>query len=207
VVVLGGLVVAIFRAKEPRYEGRSLSEWLEEADKDTKSEADLQSIRHAVKQMAPDAIPLLLKWVQAEDSPLKWKVIVWLTQHPSFHFPIKTLKSAADYNRMAFTGFTLLGEEARPAWPTLIRWTYDTSANLRFWAFDCLVTSNPEKEILLPVLLRLIRDPTRGIQTFAAHELADRFPQAAAAAGVYETFPYLKKALASRASANQVQGK
>ena len=49
VIVLGGLAFAIFRAREPRYEGRTLTEWIEGADKETKSEAELQAASHAVK--------------------------------------------------------------------------------------------------------------------------------------------------------------
>ena len=32
VIVLGGLAFAIFRAREPRYQGRALSEWIGDAE-------------------------------------------------------------------------------------------------------------------------------------------------------------------------------
>ena len=53
--------------KEPSYQGRSLSEWLNESD-------ELKA-REAVAQIGTNAIPFLLKSVASEDSSLKKKLL------------------------------------------------------------------------------------------------------------------------------------
>ena len=141
-----------------------------------------------MKQIGSNAIPLLLGWVQAEDSALKFKLIVWLREHPSIHLPIK---AAADQKWMAYIGFMLLGSEAKPAWPVFIQWTYSTNQSRRFNALYCLIWSKADKETILPVLNRLIHDPDTDLKLFASQAFHFLYPQDAEAAGVYKMFPYI----------------
>src|SRR5581483_3177332 len=175
VLLLGCLAIAIFRAREPRYQGRTLSEWIkaggEARDKlwmphmgptyQPDTDPDWQVASHAVKQMAPDAIPFLLRWAQANDSRLKIRLIEWLDDHPSYPYKVQ---HAGNRYLEAQLGFGLLGNEAKPAWPVLIKWTSSTNQQLRFTAFLCLQATKPDKGIFLPVLLRLIHDPSKKIQ-------------------------------------------
>jgi hypothetical protein len=118
VIVLGALAIAIFRAGEPRYQGRTLTEWIESAANNPDSDPERHEAENAVKQMAPDAIPWLLKWAQVRDSLPKAKLIDWLDRHPSLHLQIK---GAGYYNYLAASGFQLLGNEAKPVWPILVK--------------------------------------------------------------------------------------
>ncbi len=179
VTVLGGLAVAIFRTREPRYQGRALSEWLFEADVlsdisiielynvnlPADRDAAWQSSSHAVKQIGTNGISCLLKWIRVKDSPAKAKMIRWFAWHPSFHVRIWP---AYFYHSMAELGFQLLGAEAKPAWPTLIQWTSGPDPERRYWALRCLAATRPDKEIILPVLRRALQDPDRAIQIEAA---------------------------------------
>jgi hypothetical protein len=202
-IVLGALSLAIFRAREPHYQGRTLTEWIEDgkwADVEfmtnpeagyyyPESDPKCQAARYAVKQMAHSAIPFLLRWSQAKDSRLKEKLIDWMEEHPAVNFKIKP---AYEYNKMAFVGFWLLENEGKSAWPTLIQWTYLADSERRFSAFACLANRKTDEETLKPVLLRLIHDPIKRIQYDASFRFQFLYPQDAEAAGVYTMFPQFK---------------
>src|ERR1700722_1364899 len=126
VMVIGVVAIAIFRDREPRYQERTLTEWIEYDIKKRASDPEHQAAERAVKQMAPDAIPWLLRWAEKHDSSLKLKVIDFLNKHPAIHLH---LKPAFEYYLIAFDGFQLLGSEAKPAWPMLIQWTSSPDKN------------------------------------------------------------------------------
>ncbi len=194
-VVLGCLAALILSSREPRYQGRTLSAWIEDArpgfysSRLRKTNLVWQDSRRAAKQMAPDAIPFLLKWVQAKDSPEKTKLRLWLLQHPFLHLRIT---DDDQRHKRAMIGFWLLEGEGKPAWPVLIQWTEAADPERRFWAFDCLIESQADKETILPVLARLSRDPDTLIHDYAARQFRRRYPLEAAAAGVYNPPPHLQ---------------
>jgi hypothetical protein len=202
VLVLGCMSLAIFRTGEPRYQGRTLTEWIKDVKqpprsmmtprdktKSVESDAAWQASSNAVKQIGVKAIPFLLRWVKGSDSPLRERLSNWLDGHPALQFRVK---SANECYRSALFGFVVLGNEAKPAWPVLIQWTCSTDTDLRYVAFTCLSKSRPDKETLLPVLLRLIHDPDPSIQQAASRVCHNCFPKEAEAAGVYKMFPELK---------------
>ena len=203
VLVLGCLALACFRAREPRYQGRTLSEWIEDGDKaynnfigdpnnnpfHPETDPAWQAARVGVQKIGRDAIPFLVRWAQAKDSTLKVKVMDWFDEHSAFHFKIKP---AYYYQNKAYFGFRLLESESKPSWPVLFEWASSTNLERRPWAFACLAGINPDKETFLPVLIRFVHDPDNNIQVFAAKVFKDRYPRDAKAAGVYELFPFLK---------------
>src|SRR5581483_9804615 len=132
VMVMGVVAIACFRAREPRYQGRTLSDWINSVESTQDVDPDRQAASHAIKQMAAEAIPVLLKWVQSANSPQMQKLIDWSQRHPSIHF---MLKDAELDREKAYRGFGLLGNEAKPAWPTFIQWTYSTNTERRAWGF------------------------------------------------------------------------
>lgn len=204
-VILGCLSGVFFREREPRYQGRTLTEWIEYSENDPNgyqvtsewirdgklggAAAHSQAASHALKQMASEAIPLLLKWVQVKPSPIESTVAGWLEKVPGLHPQFHSLVAQGK----AFDGFYMLGNDGRPAWPKLIALTYDKDPERRYWAFNCLVYSRPDKETLEPVLLRLIHDPDYTIRQFAAWAFHDGYPEDAEKAGVYKVFPSLKR--------------
>src|SRR5581483_5885513 len=165
VLVLGCLAIACFRAREPRYQGRTLSEWIESTRHCSETEPQWQNASHAVKQMASNAIPILLDWVRSEDSPQKAKDIYWINENAPFHFHVRRASERRD---AASTGFSLLGSDAKPAWPALVDLTFSRIPELRYDAFWCLVFSEADNATLLPVLTRLVHDPDGVVQKTAA---------------------------------------
>lgn len=192
VVVLGSLVFAFVSDREPRYEGRTLSDWIENARPQFYAhgsrETNLvwQNSRLAVKQMRPKAIPFLLNWIRAKDSPLKTKLTLWLRKHPFLRLRIT---DDDQLHKRAMIGFALLEDEGRPAWPVLSQWTESADSERRFWAFDCLIESQADKETLLPVLKRLSHDPATLVHDYAARQFRMRYPGEATAAGIVNPPP------------------
>jgi len=172
-LVVCGVVIAISGAREPCYQDRPISDWMEVARPhqevyfDPQTDAAWQSTSDAVKQMGQDAIPFLLKWAQAHQSPLEEKLCYGLNKY--LHFRLPTRWELWNRNMMAISGFTMLGNEAKPAWPRLIRLTYDAEWERRYVALWCLFGSRPDKETFLPVLLRLSHDPNQRIQQHASY--------------------------------------
>jgi ankyrin repeat protein len=118
--------------REPRYHGRSLSAWLAALDDgeggngivwDAKSppaptKQQLEAAE-AVRQMGTDALPELLRMLQAEDSPLvsiKQRLQMWLVQsgraRPTFQPDWHT--AAARTRHLAALGIVALGPNAKP---------------------------------------------------------------------------------------------
>ena len=201
VIVLGVVAFAIFRAREPRYQGRTLSEWIEDGEKTSdkfsryagstakklEADPDWQRASHAVKQIGYDAVPFVLKWFQADDSPIQKRLIDWLKLHPSLHFQIK---SADDYHAKASVGLWLIGNPRKVGWPGML-WGRGTVRQRRALALIQLMQSEPDKETFVPLLLAMIHDEDEGVQQVAANAFNNLYPKEAEAAGVYKMFPHL----------------
>lgn len=171
--------------KEPRYQGRTLTEWLKVYDTPIQPQHQgdppitlptqtMQFAMAGVRAIGTNAIPTLLGWLQAKDSPAKMKLNTFLDRQSFFHFRFKTVH---DENRKACTAFLILGHEASAAVPKLIELTYSPDAELRRRALDSLIWIQPEKNVLFPLLLRLLKDPDPGVNGCAAFCLARDYPQ------------------------------
>lgn len=200
VIVIGVVAITFFRTREPRYQGRTLSEWVESAEEYSETDLQWQNASHAVKQMASNAIPILLDWVRSEDSPVREKVIVWINQK----VPLRShVKLAFQWHYAAMTGFALLGNEAQPAWPALVKLTSSANEQVQIYAFSCLTSSKADRTSMLTALTHLLHDSGEIVQFNAATEFSERFPQEAEAAGVYEMFPNLKGSRTNQPTTNQ----
>jgi len=190
VILFGVLAIIIYRSREPRYQGRTLSAWIDEGRKSSRGQPSWETARNAVRQMAPEVFPFLMEDIQAVDWPSKKNLIAWLKRHPSL--PLK-IRSAKDRHGQANFAFQLLGGTAKPVQPALLKLTYAQDAETRECAFHCLVASRPDKETIMPVFLRLIHDPDTSVQRNAALSFCIWYRQDAEAAGVYKMFPEFLK--------------
>jgi hypothetical protein len=212
-ILIGLLAFSLFRSKEPSYQGRSLTEWIEKAESaqnksgfdqiHPETDPDFSAASHAVQAMGPAAIPFLLRWAQANDSRVKDRIWEWAAKHSSFQE--LQMNPAWDRHLAAVEGFSLLGSKAKTAWPILIKWTYSTDNQLRLMSLLCLTASKPDQETFMPVLKRLMHDPDREIQSEASLAIHTLYPQEAEAAGVYKMFPELKHLPTIHTSTNQTQ--
>jgi hypothetical protein len=175
------ICVGIYYAMEPKYEGRTLSEWTDDVvrnawvrdrDRDDKWTA----ARSAVGYIGTDAIPFLSRWSVARDSAIKEKVISWLRAHKSFRMRLRT---ARERRLEAYYGFLLVGDKGKSASPLFVTWTKDADASRRWWGLHCLENCDADKETLRPVLLRLIHDGDKDVHSYATKVLNREFPEEA----------------------------
>lgn len=201
VVILGLLAAAFLRPREPRYQGRTLTQWIETVKRftpvldDPPADPDWQAASRAVKSMAPAAIPILLKWASSEDSPMAISIKSWLNKHVRLnkHAKLKlNISPGAPFISKAAAGFALLGTNGSAAWPTLIQWTSSKNICRSGDALYCLAASRPPEEIIKPVLLRLVGRPDQNIRADASLLLHLNYPKDAEAAGVYTNFGYFR---------------
>ena len=112
------LVCFILPAPEPMYQGRTLSFWLENNYQHPSDAAISQAASNAVRQAGTNAIPVLLRLLRARDSAIETAVLHWFDGHPRVKAP---LVSADTQNMAGYQGFLLLGQDALPAVPELIK--------------------------------------------------------------------------------------
>lgn len=190
-------IIALLRGIEPEFEGWSLTKWLDlteavyaRCSDPRHPELDLKwrECQTAVKAMGKEALPFLLAWTKAKDSETKIKAIRWLNRHPSFHIEIHP-DPAMRKHILAMHGFNLLGKDAAPVLPELVRMASDKDRDRRFWGYVALASTRPEKEILVPVVVRLLNDSDAELKRMAAETIFGFYPDEAKKLGVCELFP------------------
>ena len=100
---------------EPEYAGLRLSEWLDQLDRGGKSQGDATT---AIRQIGTNALPRLLKLLQAQDGWRKRQFIRLLRKQTLVSISVRDEK---DKWRLASLGFRALGPAARPAIPELVK--------------------------------------------------------------------------------------
>src|SRR5260370_3212437 len=132
-LVLPSVVVVVWpREREPRYNGRTLSEWISryylngsknnyEAKQSAAEEADA-----AVRQIGTNALDWLVKWISYDPPSWKLRVRVLLSKLPACisSFLSEGAESRAVY---AMLSFGVLQEAASPAVPDLMKLVGDTN--------------------------------------------------------------------------------
>ncbi len=128
VIIAAGAVLAllwwaaVWRG-EPRYKGRTLTHWLAVHQKAALNSPRERESAEAIRQIGTNALPYLVARLTHHISPWRLKVVGMAVHLPS---PVdgwvsKTVLGAEDLLLAADDGFTLLGAQAAPAAPELIR--------------------------------------------------------------------------------------
>jgi HEAT repeat protein len=189
---IGGLAWILWRPREPVYQGKRLSHWLEHYDGNFSTITEQSWMRQAdeaIRQIGTNAIPILLERIAEKDSALKKKLLLWS--------PMKLQQAlgvvpARMRNSEGRCGFEALGTNARCAVPALIR-IYDTTYTWRAQynslqaigevgiydpeavsflisvlespdahdeAIRALCKSRVEPQLVMPILIKELKDPT-----------------------------------------------
>jgi peptidoglycan/xylan/chitin deacetylase (PgdA/CDA1 family) len=105
----------LLRSDEPSYQGRTLTSWIRDLEKANETESSNARALAAIQAMAPQAIPFLLRELQAQEPP--WAL--WLDRHWPSSADRFSFNSGRERGIMAFRGFKALGNSAEPAIPLL----------------------------------------------------------------------------------------
>jgi HEAT repeat protein len=114
-LIMATIVVAVSGPREPEYEGRKLTRWLEDLHGPSPSwEQRETNTLIALQQMAPHAVPYLRKMLLAKDSALKKKCSELLSRQRLVNFD---LGDAHLRRSDALRGLRLLGADGKAAIP------------------------------------------------------------------------------------------
>jgi HEAT repeat protein len=145
------------RRREPVYQGKRLSSWLEAyrlhgvAGVETwQVRAEQQKADEAVRQVGTNALPTLLRMLRAKDSALKVKLI-GLAQRQ--HFVRIKYTPAEELNYRACWSFGVLRAKARSALPALIEIANENICPSRY-VVTVLDSVGPSAEEAVPLMLR-----------------------------------------------------
>lgn len=169
--VLGLTVWEGKRVGEPVYDGKRLTLWVEEFDRDflnRRGQATPAEI--AIRKIGTNALPVLLKMACAKDSALKKKVMAFLKKHPSIKLK---LRSDQEYHAVSDGGFAALREMGKPAVPALIALLKHPDAEIRDTAGLDLMWIGPDAQDAVPALVKCLNDPDWRVRFRATRCLRD----------------------------------
>jgi len=139
VLTFGGVILLLF-PREPRYQGRSLSSWLQQCYDtplmETQRLAEAQSAVRAIG--AKKSLPVLLKLVGTKEDPISTWLIV---QRENLRIDFLHWRSAEDWQQLGIAGFEALETNAAPAVTELTKLLNDKER--AFVAVRCLVAVGP----------------------------------------------------------------
>jgi HEAT repeat protein len=159
-------IVLLSVPREPYYQGRSLSSWLQQCNDTPLDETQhLSEAQNAVRAMpVKKVLPRLLELVETEDDP----VSLWMIDL-SDKFRIHFLKwhSAEDYQQLGIAGFEVLGTNAAPAVEELAKLLDEK--NHTFTAERCLVFIGKPAEV---VFCQALNNQDERVRQWSMDELA-----------------------------------
>lgn len=163
--VMGILLAFVWhnsRPKEPNYQGRSLSEWLAQYERDDLTPELYQEAREAIRKIGTNGIPTLLRMIQAKDSSALLKIRDWMDEHSI----CKVNFAQAEERRLrAHIGLRMLQADAAPAVPKLIELSQPINCNeSRQIVIQTLRYLRPAAQPAIPTLLSIasdVKDPER----------------------------------------------
>jgi len=164
VAAVFGLIGLLSREREPRYQGRTLSQWWviwsDSVDGPQESPARAEEAAQAIRHIGTNAIPLLLKQVRRIESPvgnalfdLAWKFL----PRPIFESRIVSSVFSGGHDFDPSATFYILGSQAAPAVPGLTSLMYSPkNSGLAHYAAYCLAAIGKEG---LPSLVAALDKP------------------------------------------------
>jgi hypothetical protein len=187
ILFVAALVFLLVQPKEPSFRGRTLSAWLVDAVPQINDMTNYRyaafrqaTANRAIKEIGTNAIPWLLKWMQATPSPLKDRLNLLLDKQHVIQFRFEKFEWKQS---KALYGFEILGGDALPAVPALLRLMQSPDASLRDRALDGLIDIDQGKKLLLPELRQFLNDSDPVTQIRTATYLHSWYPELSSNAG------------------------
>ncbi len=125
------LILVLSRPKEPSYNGRSLSQWVEGLGYTYFYGAPLDpEAPDAIRQIGAQAVPHLLQWIAYEPPPWRLRLAQFCRTTRGIKWAAPTMEGARQKNRALWAGLALecVGPEGRKAIPALVRIFSETNA-------------------------------------------------------------------------------
>jgi hypothetical protein len=165
-----------FRLREPVYQGKALSVWLETLTQQRLRGNFSESSADPIRQIGTNALPVLIEILRAHDTPFKQVLMAWAQKQTLVHFHFRS----ADQRRPdAVWGYEVLGSLASAQVPVLIDClTNDPSPKVRMAAASALGNIGPEARVAGPALFRAAKDTYGLVRNNALWALSQILPDA-----------------------------
>src|SRR5947209_2980083 len=155
VTVVGAVAWQVLSYREPVYEGRRLSVWLEEFNKTGGTRDSTRKAREAIRQIGTNALPILLATLRSEDSGFKLTLVTW-TRKLTFFRP--SFNPAQQRRLCAFFALDALGPTATPAVPELISLLKSKDYQIRDLTAQALGSIRAPENLVVPALTNALND-------------------------------------------------
>jgi HEAT repeat protein len=172
-----GVIIFLVQRTEPRYGGRSLSQWLTVSRATGISPERRAESAAAIRHIGATGLPWLLEWATQEpSSPVKSRVRTFLGNHPRLPAPTALRKWAEptqDQTKAneARLGFLILGPDAAPAIPELVRIAINgTNVGSATWSVASLANIGPQP---LPTLIAIAANTNAIGRLATIHEIGN----------------------------------
>ena len=157
VAIVSVVVWQVCRQREPVYQGKRLSVWLDDyfRIKEVRADATYESGEVAIREVGNNALPTLLKMARARDSKFKRKVaeLIFRKSRGSIR-----LHNDWEAHRKAILGFTILGPTAASCVPSLVNSLTSDDSSVRCTAANCLGLVGPAAQNAVPALVQCLDD-------------------------------------------------
>jgi peptidoglycan/xylan/chitin deacetylase (PgdA/CDA1 family)/HEAT repeat protein len=176
--IVAGLVAwFILDSREPKYQDRTVSEWLRELERRQNSSTnDWKEAAEAIRHIGPKALPVLVRKVKAHDP--EWKVEAVDTVRTAFSWDLNESLAAVHHQR-AMLGFHVLGRDAEPAIPKLASLAMGSDIEAASTAFAAMTEIGGPK--VIPPLLQALTNGNKMLRSHAALALGSLRSQGAVA--------------------------
>jgi HEAT repeat protein len=166
----------VLHLREPIYQGKRLSSWLEAyklygvAGVETwQVRVEQQEADEAVRRIGTNALPTLLRMLRAKDWALKVKLMDLVKRQHYFRIEYTP---ADELNYRACAAFGVLGAKARSAVPALIEIArQNRSRASRWYAIQALVLVGPPAQEAIPLLSGWATNADGSVRSYAINAL------------------------------------
>ncbi len=156
-IILAGVSAWLgLREREPVYQGKPLSFWLESLRQTAGNQEEVDRAKQAIRHIGTNALPVVIERLRAHDTPLKQLIMKWAQKQAFVHFHFN---SADERRPEAIWGYEALGPLASAQVPSLsATLTNDPSPRVRIAAAWALGYIGPEARMAAPALFRATQD-------------------------------------------------
>jgi hypothetical protein len=212
-LLAGALGLYLASPREPRYEGRSLSGWLESLDTFTHQTshgippsfamlaARRRIVGDAIVHMGDSVYPWLFDWLRATAWSAKWDRALAPVEAKKWPLisagatgvrrllgpRLSSSSAVLIKHRNARRAFSLLGTNALPAVPGLLSLAQEADPATRRQAYFCLAYIRLQRQALIPLLTPLLQHTNQAIANNAQAYLWDQYREELRAEGLVRT--------------------
>lgn len=173
-MLVSALLLFLFLNKEPSHQGVRLSAWLVQLRDfhENERKSRFKEIEQAIQAIGIEALPTLVRFLSATDSPTKAKLINFVNGQKLIPAHLRT---AAEKHELALLGFQSLGTNAAPAFPQLLKLTRNSDLYVRANALIALSIILPDNAVLKSALLDSVGDSESQVRGAALAILQNHF--------------------------------